>query len=144
MTASCKWPMERFHLRGQHLCKFIGTKESVCIKKEFNSHRTGLPGTPTWPPFYCFGTPIWPPWRHVKTLLNLAIVRTTSGTQCIKGGEHKDEDSRILTTWPGFKYHGRMQFMGKHFVYSSHTLVVLRLIGHVFPFSLKSRFLDSN
>ena len=34
-----KW---RFHSRDQHLCKCIGTKESVCIKKEFNSHRTGL------------------------------------------------------------------------------------------------------
>ena len=31
-----------FHSRGQHLCKFIGTTESVYIKKEFNSHRTGL------------------------------------------------------------------------------------------------------
>ena len=31
-----------FHSRGQHLCKFIVTKESVCIRKEFNSHRTGL------------------------------------------------------------------------------------------------------
>ena len=34
--------IERFHSRGQHLCKFIGTKESVYIRKEFNSHRTGL------------------------------------------------------------------------------------------------------
>ena len=34
--------MECFHSRGQHLCKFTGTKESVCIRKEFNSHRTGL------------------------------------------------------------------------------------------------------
>ena len=25
-------------------------------------------GTPTWPPFHCFGTPIWQQWRHVKTL----------------------------------------------------------------------------
>ena len=25
--------IERFHSRGQHLCKFIGTKESVCIRK---------------------------------------------------------------------------------------------------------------
>ena len=31
-----------FPSRGQHLCKFIGTKESVYIRKEFNSHRTGL------------------------------------------------------------------------------------------------------
>ena len=34
--------IECFHSRGQHLCKFIGTKESVCIRKEFNSQRTGL------------------------------------------------------------------------------------------------------
>ena len=31
-----------FHSRGQHLCKLIGTKENVYIRKEFNSHRTGL------------------------------------------------------------------------------------------------------
>ena len=30
------------HSRGEDLCKFIGTKESVCIRKEFNSHRIGL------------------------------------------------------------------------------------------------------
>ena len=53
--------IECFHSRGQHLCKFIGTKESVCIRREFHCHRTGLHGTPTWPPFHCFGTPIWPP-----------------------------------------------------------------------------------
>ena len=34
--------IECFHSRGQHICKSIGTKESVCIRKEFNSHRTGL------------------------------------------------------------------------------------------------------
>ena len=34
--------VERFHSRGQHLCKFIATKESVCVRKAFNSHRTGL------------------------------------------------------------------------------------------------------
>ena len=33
---------ECFHSRGQHLCKFIRTKESVCIRKEFNSHRICL------------------------------------------------------------------------------------------------------
>ena len=37
-----KKPIECFHSRDQHLCKFIGTKESVCIRKEFNSHRIGL------------------------------------------------------------------------------------------------------
>ena len=34
--------IECFHSRGQHICKSIGTKGSVCIRKEFNSHRTGL------------------------------------------------------------------------------------------------------
>ena len=42
-----------FHSRGQHLCKFIGTKESVYPQDWF--------GTQTWPPFHCFGTQIWPP-----------------------------------------------------------------------------------
>ena len=51
--------IECFHSRGQHLCKSIGTKESVCIRKEFNSHGAGLGhqhgrsvivGTPIWPP----------------------------------------------------------------------------------------------
>ena len=37
-----KVPIECSHSRGQHLCKFIGAKESVSIRKEFNSHRTGL------------------------------------------------------------------------------------------------------
>ena len=31
-----------FHSRGQRIRKFVGTEESVCIRKEFNSHRTGL------------------------------------------------------------------------------------------------------
>ena len=35
-------PIECFHSRGQRLCKFNETKESVCIRKEFNSHRIGL------------------------------------------------------------------------------------------------------
>ena len=34
--------IDRFHSCGQQLCKFIGTKESFYIRKEFNSHRIGL------------------------------------------------------------------------------------------------------
>ena len=34
--------IECFHSSSQHLCKVIGTKESVCIRKKFNSQRTGL------------------------------------------------------------------------------------------------------
>ena len=33
---------ERFHSRGQHLCKFMRTKENLCIRKEFNSQRIFL------------------------------------------------------------------------------------------------------
>ena len=33
---------EHFHSRGQQPCKFIVTKESFYIRKEFNSHRIGL------------------------------------------------------------------------------------------------------
>ena len=34
--------IECFHSGGQHLCKCFGTKEIICIRKEFKSHRTGL------------------------------------------------------------------------------------------------------
>ena len=34
--------IECFHSCGQHLCKCFGTKEIICIRKEFISHRTGL------------------------------------------------------------------------------------------------------
>ena len=41
-------------------------------RKRLHKKRVQLPedwfGTPTWPPFHCFGTPILPPWCHVKTL----------------------------------------------------------------------------
>ena len=38
----CGLFIECFHSRCQHLCKFIGTKESVYRREEFNYHRTGL------------------------------------------------------------------------------------------------------
>ena len=31
-----------FHSRDQHLCKFMGTKESIYVRKEINSQRIGL------------------------------------------------------------------------------------------------------
>ena len=34
--------IERIHSRDQQPCKFTGTKERFYIRKEFNSHRTGL------------------------------------------------------------------------------------------------------
>ena len=34
--------IECFHSRGQHLCKFIGIRERICIRKEFNSQRISL------------------------------------------------------------------------------------------------------
>jgi len=38
--------VERFESRGHHLYKFIETKESVYIWKEFNSHKRGLEHQP--------------------------------------------------------------------------------------------------
>ena len=49
--------MERFHSRGQELCKFIGKQERFYIGKDSNCHRTWF-GTPTWPPLNCFGADI--------------------------------------------------------------------------------------
>ena len=37
-------------------------------------------GTPTWPPFHCFGTPIWTPWRHVKRL-SLLIMKISQSAR---------------------------------------------------------------
>ena len=34
--------IERFHSRDQRLCKFMGTEESVYIRKEINSYRIDL------------------------------------------------------------------------------------------------------
>ena len=92
--------IERFHSRGQHLCKFIGTKENVYIRKEFNSHRTGLGHQHAWPPFHCFGTPIWPPWRHVKTLYSQGhlfglVCFTCSSISVVEWYACKIEDARL-------------------------------------------------
>ena len=53
-------------------------------RKRLHKKRVQLPedflGTPTWPPFHCFGTTIWPPWRHVKTLFpNLWLIANFQG-----------------------------------------------------------------
>ena len=42
MIITTNHAIECFHSRGQHVCKFIVTKKNVCIRKEFNSQRTGL------------------------------------------------------------------------------------------------------
>ena len=45
-------------------------------------------GTPTWPPFYCFGTAIWLPRRHVKTVyrvIGLATVAVKTIDSAISG-----------------------------------------------------------
>ena len=42
LTAPLALKIERFHSRGQHLYKFIGTKESVYKRKEFNPHEICL------------------------------------------------------------------------------------------------------
>ena len=60
--------IERFQSRGHHLWKFIGTKESVYLRKEFNSHRISLEHQHfhrcTVLEYYQYG-------RNVKTLLKV-------------------------------------------------------------------------
>ena len=58
---------ESFYSYGQHLCKFIGTKESICIRKESNSLGIGSVWDTNLAAVSFFGRPIWPPWRHVKS-----------------------------------------------------------------------------
>ena len=60
---------------------FIGTKESVCLRKEYKLSEDWF-GTPTWPPFHCFGTRIWLPWCHVKTLYGSTAHSSQTG-RCI-------------------------------------------------------------
>ena len=79
-----KHSVECFHSRGQHLCKFIGTKESIYIRGPEDWF-----GTRTWPPFHCFGTPIWPPWRLVKTLYNHLISNNHEWINCSIKNAHK-------------------------------------------------------
>ena len=49
---SLKAAIDRFHSRGQQLCKLLGIKESFNMS-EFKAHRIFL-GTQTWPPIHCF------------------------------------------------------------------------------------------
>ena len=89
LQASSTESYRTVYSRVQQPCKFIGTKESVYIRKELNSHWIGLVqqhgkrkclnkkrvelpqdciGKPTWQPFHCFGTPIWLAWRNLQML----------------------------------------------------------------------------
>ena len=72
--------IERFHSRGQQLCKCIGTKESLHIRKEFNSHRIGLG--------HQHG-------RHFMTLLlfwNTDMAAMTSGSRSSRSVKAKPRD----------------------------------------------------
>ena len=42
MRSSCKCPIECVRTCDQESYLFIETKDSICIKKEFNSHRINL------------------------------------------------------------------------------------------------------
>ena len=52
--------LERFHSRGQHLCKFTGTKDSFYMGKKVQLPQDWF-GTQTWPTCRCFETPTWQP-----------------------------------------------------------------------------------
>ena len=63
--------MERFHSHGQHLCKGVGTKERVYIRKEFNSQDRQFPSSPS----LCFkarlsATPLRWKWFFILVQIN--------------------------------------------------------------------------
>ena len=60
-------PVERFHSCGKQLCKLIGSKESVYIRKDFNSHKNGLVHQYGCC-FIVFGKPVSLQWLHMKAL----------------------------------------------------------------------------
>ena len=72
----CLLSIKRFHSRDQRPYWFYKTKEN---RVQFSE---GLPGTPIWPPFLCFGTSTWPPWRHVKTLSIFLIFNHVTKRPC--------------------------------------------------------------
>ena len=45
-------PIDLRHGRDQWLCKFRGTKETLCMRKSFKPHKIFL-GSPAWLPFHC-------------------------------------------------------------------------------------------
>ena len=75
------------------VCKFIGTKESFYIRKEFNFHRTSL-GHQHGRRFIVLG-PIWPPWRHVKTL-HTSIVWTHPDSNVMQRVSRYNSDHDLL------------------------------------------------
>ena len=61
-----KQTIDRFHSRGQQLCKLLWIKESFNMWKDFNFHRIFLHTNLATDSWFCIQ--IWPPWRHVKTI----------------------------------------------------------------------------
>ena len=106
-------PIECFHLRGQHLCKFIETKKKRLHKKGVQLPQNWF-GAPTWPPFHCFGTPIWPPWRHVKTLYRVFSLMWLASMQIYWNKRKRLHKKRVqfpedwfgTPTWPPFHCFG--------------------------------------
>ena len=112
------WENRVFLLTWPASMQIIGTRENVCIRKEFNSHRTDQDwfGTLTWPPFHCFGTPIWPAWRHVKTLYSR--ISSLFAARDVSPGETSE-------TWGGRRdscFHKLHCFDGRTFSWLSPVL----------------------
>ena len=62
-----KETIDRFHSRGQQLCKLLWIKESFNMWKDFNFHRISLQTNVATDSLFCIQ--IWPPWRHVKNVI---------------------------------------------------------------------------
>ena len=85
------WPRpknlsDRFHLRGQQLCNFPGTKESFILWEKTNLFQR--PCIYTWHSAVSLCcTPIWPLWRHINDL--------SLGSGSAVGGKGKKKRGQI-------------------------------------------------
>ena len=82
--------VERIHSRGQHPCKFMGTREIFYI------WRVQLPQD-------LFGTPIWPPWNHVNTLSHVDGFSLNGPSSFWGWSRHRAKSSEVneneMTSW---------------------------------------------
>ena len=125
--------IKRFHSHGWHLCKFIGTKENVCIRKEFNPHMSGLGHQHGRRFIVLIGLQIWPPWRHVKTLYKAFSLTWPAALQIYWKNSKFLRKKKVQLirdfigspTWPPFPCFERWQYPGRDVMWKYFILMFL-------------------
>ena len=97
--------IDRFLLRGQQLCKFVGTKEiKFFIRKEFN-----LLSTPTWPLFHCVDVK----WKRSIDPDGISLIRSFKIKACSGNAQ--------LDTWREGRCGGLGYAWNSYWLIRSHT-----------------------